>query len=343
MSDKHTSLRKNQMIMRGLLIICIVIGHGMVIRGDIAKSVAWISFIAVPGFFFLAGMNYKPRETMEQVKKVAITKFRQLMIPYFIILFVIESPFLVKNILDGDSVLSILKEMVLLIYGGEFLVGLTTAAWFVPVFYFTRVFSDLLHTVVKKNYVPYVMGFIYLLGMLHGYINIHYGLHILSPMCVLTTFVTIPYFYIGYRFRKNIKELHTHYRQVMVINLFIAVGLILTYVMTQPYIYDLRSIHYMNPIIDLFLPLSLFLILFAICDQLGKLQWVAKPIMWIGNHSIGIMYFHLSVNFLLRYIVPWDSLVNNMVVFTIVGVLGPIAISKIIKMIPKVRAIFIYI
>lgn len=343
MGNTHISLRKNQMIMRGILIVCIVVGHGMVIRGELVKSIAWISFIAVPGFFFLAGMNYKPRETMEQVKKVARIKFKQLMIPYFIILFMIESPFLLKNLIEGESIYSTMKSIALLIYGGEFLVGLTTAAWFVPVFYFTRVFSDLLHTIVKKQYVPYVMVFIYLLGMLHGYMNLTYGLHIISPMCVLTTFVTVPYFYIGYLFRTRIQRLNTHYNQVMIANVFVAIGFIAFYIATQPYIYDLRSIHYMNPLLDLLLPLSLFLILFAVCDQIGRWRWVASPIMWIGNHSIGIMYFHLSFNFLVLYIVPWSSMVDNLGMFTVIGILGPILISHIIKRIPMIRTLFVSI
>ncbi len=169
-------------IARGIAILLIVFGHSWI--ADISDSEKWkltevISSIAIPLFFFLSGLFFKPKLGL---KYLVMRKTDSLLKPYFVVLSVLAVLLLVRFVIiikpTGTSILAIIGYFVMVIsaiigyfyqviYGvGSLLPLMWSPLWFLPCLWTVYIFSYIFIKAVGYEKRSAVIKSVFLLVLL---------------------------------------------------------------------------------------------------------------------------------------------------------------------------------
>jgi fucose 4-O-acetylase-like acetyltransferase len=124
-------------ISKGAGIISVILCHSMIPVSDdviLESVVAFLSSFVMALFFIMAGMTYNGNKHRNNIKNYAISRGRQLLIPYFII-YIIMTLLFIPLAGSIDTYLTPGDLIFWLLYGAG-PPGQTTYLWFLPVLYF---------------------------------------------------------------------------------------------------------------------------------------------------------------------------------------------------------------
>ncbi len=128
-------------ISKGVGIIIVILCHSMIpMHGDVYlyAAVSFMTGCVMAMFFILAGMTYNADKHRENLKQYAISRGRQLLIPYFAI-YIIMTLLFIPFIGTIDTYLTPSELIFWLLYGAG-PPGQPTYLWFLPVLYFGLLF-----------------------------------------------------------------------------------------------------------------------------------------------------------------------------------------------------------
>ena len=136
---------------RGIGIFAVVVVHSMIpMRGDVylEAAVTLLASFAIALFFLMAGMTYNGDKHRNNLKAYAISRGRQLLIPYFVLYIIIMVMF-VPLAGSVDTYLTPGDVLFWFLYGAG-PPGQATHLWFLPVLYFSLVFFIAIEAVTHK-------------------------------------------------------------------------------------------------------------------------------------------------------------------------------------------------
>lgn len=269
-------------IAKGIGIICVVIGHTEISDTLFGRI---IYLFHMPLFFYISGYLYKKQENMKAHLK---NKSIQLLIPYFVFLFIFTPVNGLSDLLNNTSlsISDIISFVLKILSGGKNIGGATTVFWFITCFYLTQILYNLLHNKFSEksiNYIAVVMLILgYLSPMLIADINIPWNANVVL--------VALPVYHIGYLSRKFDLTINNYILSIVIICIVVLAAFI-------PDIdFDMKDSHYGIPVLSLVC--SLFLITFVkkISYYVASSNTIVKQILeQIGKASLIIMYFHMLI------------------------------------------------
>ncbi|MGD9395719.1 MAG: acyltransferase family protein [Candidatus Thorarchaeota archaeon] len=139
-------------ISKGVGIIVVILCHSMIpMHGDpyLYSAVSFMTGFVMVMFFVLAGMTYNADKHRENLKQYAISRGRQLLIPYFAIYLIMTLLFIP---LTGsiDTYLTPGELIFWLLYGAG-PPGQPTYLWFLPVLYFGLLLFIMIESVTRSH------------------------------------------------------------------------------------------------------------------------------------------------------------------------------------------------
>lgn len=329
--------RLNQIdIAKGIGIILVVVGHTTTYLGF--EKV--IYQFHMPLFFILSGFFFKDKY-VKQPLVFLLSRLKRLYIPYVLnglrlfIVFLVISYLVREN--TGFSILGGLYYSLLIILG----IGsapLAGTIWFLRALFFVSFIFIFLKWIISKiNCNHNIILFISVLGFLI------IGYKTQLPYRVSSSFVALFFYYIGYLYASNMEYVKMNL-------LFFIIALVVLIYSSIINIVDLAYNTYTS---------ILLFILSSICGTYSVL-FVCKKIKqnsfleFIGKKSLAIMIFHflsfvpINLMIVFLYNLPLERILDYptikeyhwwWILYSVVGVLGPLLIDKIIidfeKLLPR--------
>lgn len=300
-------------IVKGIGIILVVMGHS-----DNYFAQKYFFWFHMPLFFIISGYLFRPMKSNFQLIK---KRTFQLLIPY------LSFGILLSLILflNGFSLISFIKDIIKLFYGGQILQGYFAVFWFVTCLFLTQViFSTLLHYVKKTQIQIAIIVLSYLLAQIIGKVSVFKDLAF--PWNFDVMFLAIVYYAIGY-YSKNYL---THIIQK-------TITLFASFVLTILLIYlnskldinfrlDMKYSVYEPMFLDILIPLVFTIFIFSVSYQISEIKILFikhKNIFeYIGAESLTIMYLHFPIKLILKGIGMYNSYS-----FVILGIMIPFLVS----------------
>lgn len=306
-------------IAKGILIILVVIGHSKIDKTfPIVRNIYWFH---MPAFFIISGYLFKlhKNDFIPWIKR----KVKNFFIPYT------TYGLIILIVLYHKDLLVFTKQLVKYIYSGRAIDGVY---WFIPCLFLTQIIFGLLIAKFKKKYVIIALLIMYILAHIEAAFYIpkdnnylHWSYIYDAPWNIDVCLMSIPYFAIGFYFKKIIDAIDKKFKiYVFIMATLICIVLIgLSYYNIFNYSLDMKLSHYNHLVLDIIIPVlfTTWVIMF------GKL--ISKVIMlnrisFVGLYTLPIMYLHLPINNVLQSRLNYGNLV-----FIIVGVILPLTFAWI--------------
>ncbi|MFW9976186.1 MAG: acyltransferase family protein [Candidatus Thorarchaeota archaeon] len=139
-------------ISKGFGIIFVVLAHSMLpVLNNVflESSIFFITSFVIALFFIMAGMTYNGDKYRNNLKSYALSRGRQLLIPYFFIYILMMLLFIPL----AGSVDTYLKplDLILWLFYGAGPPGQPTYLWFLPVLYFGLMFFTVIEAITKNQ------------------------------------------------------------------------------------------------------------------------------------------------------------------------------------------------
>ena len=183
-------------IAKGLGIICIVIGHALT-KGTPLRR--WVFAFHVPLFFILAGLTFAPKNSLDYIK----TRFRRLMIPYYLVSIFSIAIYLVLGKYVGVSdpnQMSFVNNIASMIYGSSKFgyMKWNLPLWFVPCFFATMcIFNLIVNLMENRRWKDCKLLLISVVLLLIGY-TLSNGFFIYLPFQLETSMSLLIFVVCGY-------------------------------------------------------------------------------------------------------------------------------------------------
>lgn len=350
----NTSHNKCIDIAKGIGILFMVMGHA---GFPYSK---FFYFFHMPLFFILAGYVFKDKyiSDWKNLKTYFIKRIKSLYLPFVIcnIFFLIfNNLFVYSNIyttnqalLDGnignnygiDKILSLKNIIIKLIYIIILATGtkLGGATWFLKVLFFISIFFALIAYFLKKyiynEKVFYVLGFIITIILLLAGFTLHkfdftfYHIGIMLSSSIL--------FYIGYIFKEF---------GIIGKITFKIFGVSFIILLISSFIFDkginLSTNNYYNPFLLIVFSLSGFAFTIYVSKYLNNIKFLSNIFEFLGLRTMPILCLHLLFFKIVTYIqvilyslptyrlasFPYYYTKYWWILYTIVGILGPIIVN----------------
>lgn len=196
-------------IAKGIGIILVIMCHSGYING----MAIYVNSFFMPLFFYTAGLVYRDKEL--ELKKYLMTKFKTLMVPYYVwnVLLILGSKVIGRRI-GIDAILGILygrfqfsksSSQLLLHYNNSHM-------WFLPCMFLTLTIYWIIRKFVSCRMKPIVIGLLCGLGMVIGRISPIY-----IPLSLDIVLVMLPFLYLGHKNLLNNPFILKHEIAVVVI------------------------------------------------------------------------------------------------------------------------------
>lgn len=273
-------------ILRGLMIICVLIGHCSFAH-NLMLDVFWFH---MPIFFMISGYLTKipyenPIKNSEYLKK----KILRYALPYFsysIILYCIFHPE------------SILKNLVRTLYAGYNNITIYSYPfWFINALFVSSIgFTYLLWITKKyKNHV-FILTIIILLFFIIIHINNVYPLPFPLPWGLDQMFGALVFIYIGYIY--NWKHLSKPLQIILLLIAIVFPFLNLAY--DYNYILNMQKMEYNNFIFDLIIPCSFAMLFYELSLIIKKVPIGNKILEELGKASMTIFFIHAAIFYIIE-------------------------------------------
>lgn len=304
-------------ITKGLGIIGVVLGHS---GNEIAHH--YLFWFHMPLFFLLSGYTFKVINNKEEFLPWLKKRAKQLLIPYISFAIIITIVKFTVEALHGNlSLISMIKDCLYIVYGGQLLTGYYGVFWFITCLFITQV-SFALIVIYFKNVKTQlaIIGILYLLSHVDSQLLDTYNIPI--PWNMDVSLLAITYYAIGFYVRRL--SLSAHKQKAIVI---IASIISLSFIISDKfgllvYELDLKKNIYNNLLLDLLIPLSLTVVICFIGYYISRVS-EAKILATLGTLSLSIMYLHIPINAIGRYL-TFDY---GIFAFALIGITIPILIN----------------
>lgn len=267
-------------IAKGIAIVCIVVGHIIVLIPQFSVLFQIIYLFHVPLFFFISGFLFKKESN--QIKYV-IKKVRHLIIPYFCV-FLLIAPIILY--IESASISDFFVACKKYIWGGEqlevILRGAFIPMWFLPALFITQIIYNglqncfkikVMHTIALVLYIVNIFQVLYFKGF-----SLPWSVHVIT--------LSIPIFHIGYIF-KNIDMP----KRIFVIPCFLA---LLSPILISGNTMDMSKANSGIPVLTLISSILAILAVIYVSKKVSGTK-IAKLFVQLGKASLVIMAFHFPV------------------------------------------------
>ncbi len=276
-------------VARGILILLVVIGHSTDVSEIWQVMIYWFH---MPAFFILSGIFFKDRR--ENPFLLFLKLVRKYWIPLWIYYFL---TLLTVKIGTGDFVFS-QKDFWDNVRGGRAATG--SVYWFPTVL----ILTVFLYTLLERYFKP---GFVFP-AILLLYAAAHYESVFLVPDSYEKpviwgadiVLISVFYFFIGVRLRKTIRKWTDRINPVLYSVVFLTSALLLFLQLRLGdkrfiYVLNMKTGKYTDMILDFVIPALFTAAVFALSKLLQKFKPAECIFSFIGRHTIGIMYLHVSL------------------------------------------------
>lgn len=271
-------------IAKGIGIILVVLGHVNYVSDLDYNIIRVVYMFHMPLFFFLSGYLYKKNTDTKGLVK---NKFQQLMVPYFVSLFVLApfSPMLKELYVSSDVTFIMIVEVIgKLLFGGCYLYDEVGILWFLPVMFFTQIVYSVLCNRLKIHNVHLVI----LLLLIGAYVlSIRFAKDQLVPLNAHVVMGTLAIYHIGHMYKKS------GYKENIIIVTVLALISIASIWFLQDNIFSIRSGYYGYPFFTLFCAIVMILLVKNISEAISRNNILSKLFISLGKESLIIMCFHM--------------------------------------------------
>lgn len=303
-------------IAKGIGIVAVVLGHSGSGNHYISHYLYWFH---MPLFFIIAGYLHKQPDSWAMFAQRTRKKTVCLLVPY-VAFYLTLLP--VYKIVSGLPLVITLADLKRLILGGQMFGSLFAPFWFITVLYLSQVtFSLLLLKVKDSKKLAAILAVSYILAYLDSlYTQTVYDYKVMWNADVVL--LAVVYYGAGYLLRSHNGTGRPSLVWGSLLITFLAVVLDAADLIN--YSLNMRSGRYNHFLLDFLIPVSICILIMLLSRNLEGLC-LGKYLAQAGLNSLSIMYLHLTVN------VIWDLFFSrNYIVVTILGLIFPILISKLI-------------
>lgn len=311
---------------KGFLMVLVVIGHfsgPMPTEFPLIKYIYWFH---MPAFFLLSGLFFKPLADNQQLKPAIQKRFMQLLVPYIFFLLFLTAIKYGMAIGEGSFTAAFLRQdLIELAAGGRFLRSEHGVFWFVTVMFATYLLFLWITRFKRSVQLAMLVG-CYILAQIEG----SFAMSLASepdaasmqiPMLwnLDVVLLAVVYYAVGYYFK-------AFWMNIPKSAIALAAGTVFAAVFADragwiDYHLSMKFLRYDHFLLDLFIPLAFTLLLIGIFQQLAA-KAALPCLLKIEEHSISIMYLHISIGFLAEDFLPF-----NLFTYTLLGLMVPIILS----------------
>lgn len=301
-------------IAKGILITLVVLGHSEFKYRDI------IYWFHMPAFFIISGLLYKKRSL--NLLKLA----KKIFIPY-LSFSIINIPVLYLTDTRFNGLQGIFNLIGKHIYSGKDLDGVF---WFIPVFFLTKTIFDFLYKHTKTRYFGIIIVSFYVIAhMISIYLfpaanHTNVPQYLVLPWDIDVVLITIWYYFIGVKLKNYINKINTE-KMLYYSGMFCALFIVINKLYGINYCLDIKYSYYKFLVLDTVIPVLFTLFILSLSSKI-PFKDVRLILAYLGRKSLYIMYLHIAFNSLLMIEVNYEY-----TVYTLLGVLLPLAFSKLVE------------
>lgn len=268
-------------IFRGLMIICVLIGHCSFAH-NLILDVFWFH---MPIFFMISGYLTKmPYQNPIKNSKYLRRKILRYVLPYFsysIVFYCIFQPE------------SILKNLIRTLYAGYNNITIYSYPfWFINALFVSSIgFSYLLWITKRYKNHTFLLAIIILLFYITIHINVVYPFSFPLPWGLDQMFGALVFIYIGYIY--NWKQLSKPLQ--IILSLIALVFPFFNFECGYNYILNMQKMEYDNFILDLIIPCSFAMLFYKLSLIIKKIPIVNKILEELGRASMTIFFTHAAI------------------------------------------------
>ncbi len=318
-------------VAKGIGIVAVVAGHcysginpssQCPVESDVARYLYWFH---MPLFFVISGYLFTPVRDWPECRGWALRRGRQLLIPYCsLVLLITIVRYASMWASGGLDPAWVAKDLARVIAGGRFAADAYNTIWFITCLYATQLGFALISLRFRTTRVQLaVIGAAYLLGHLEAWIGRPSQLPV--PWNVDVALVAISYYAFGFHLRRLWAKDCRRMVGFLAGGTFLAAVLLAGDALNlYRYSLALKSLDYHNLVLDLVVPLSFSLAVFAVSKAFLSVR-LAGPVALIGSVSMPIMYLHMQANLMVRQFSDY-----GLVPYIIIGVLIPAVVAWVV-------------
>ena len=318
---------------KGILIILVVLGHILPPPYAVLTTPAsYIFLFHMPAFFMISGYLANPgKRTLTQN---IWGKAKRVLGPYFFYLFLIAGPQLLRTGLKTAKWYFFKKPLGWFLKGGQDLNAFYCGAlWFLTCSFFIYVFFYVIELLPKV----WMRAIVYIcMWILSHYQSIH-----MTPEKQATfwlwdvAIIGVVYLAVGKYFKKYLFDKKVLAGSVICVVTFVVLHSLKLVPAWEEYGIELWSHTYKNPVLDMILPVGIFVILANIVKLIPEGK-VSAFLSELGKFSLAIMAMHQMVMHIIIDIIGY----YNVAVVTVIATLVPYFIVKFVwAKIPGIRKI----
>jgi fucose 4-O-acetylase-like acetyltransferase len=275
---------------RGIGIILVVFGH-ILTKPLYGLDISYAIFtFHMPLFIFLSAMVLKDADW----KTVARTRFRSLLIPYFVYVLLVGIPLTIATLPEGLAATA--KFGARLFLGGGFFFTELGPFWYVPTFFVSVVIYSALRRRLQGDGTPAFVAVMaitllaaYIVSALRISLPIPYCLHVVPAMVFLI--------WVGRRIPwQTLLSPPWLLASIAVIIACIALD---SRTATPSFAMDLKGGLLGTPILGILLAIAGSHICFVISDALSRQKNISKVLALIGRNTLPLLFLHQSVHYAL--------------------------------------------
>lgn len=299
-------------VAKGLSIIFVVMGHS----GDHAIN-EYLSWFRMPLFFMLSGLLFKPVHP-DKFYGYMKKKGKAMLIPYFSYGLLIAGGLFALT----QNFQQLFIDAGKLLYGGLALAGPYGVFWFITCLLLTQIaFGFISRFHIGVQVVILAVSY----GTGHALAN-HYG-EAMIPWNADVALITLTYYAIGYYMKGILSVLVKKWFVPVLFGMISLLFVTLDFMKVFHHVTDLKYKVYGEMGLNLIIPVSFSIAICSLCYWIAKAAF-SKQLAYLGRNTITIMYLHIPLNIFIKTLFKVEY---GIVVFTLFGVLVPIAASMIIR------------
>jgi polysaccharide biosynthesis protein PslL len=266
-------------IAKGLGIITVVMGHS---GNELAHH--YFFWFHMPLFFMLSGYTFKAHTNTNEFLLWFKKRAKQLLIPYISFAIIITVVKFGIDITQGNlNILSLVKDSIRIVYGGQLLRGQYAVFWFITCLFLTQlVFALIVMRFKEIKTQLLIVGIAFLFAHVESkLLTVH---NIPIPWNADVTLLALTYYSFGFytrRFLINIIQRHLTTIVLLIISIMLIIG---NHFEIFTYELDLKYRIYNNLLLDLVIPLSFITTICGISYWISKLP-IAKIFATLGTMS----------------------------------------------------------
>ncbi len=319
-------------IIKGILIICVVLGHSNIDYSDI------IFWFHMPLFFIINGYLWKKQEIEFNV--FVRKKVKRLLIPWLFYFICLD--FIPMVLIERLSIQRIIYRCLSFFWGGKIYQGVY---WFLPVLLVSSCFVFILEKYFNERIEVLTCIGMYLLAIVESVLFIpdvssNIPLYLCFPwnadVCLLAT----SYIIVGKRLKRQMSKIDGTGNIILCISsTILALFFIILSVLNKfSYRMDMKYSLYKSFLLPFSLPIIFGCVLMYISRAINKVKILSAIMQMCGRSSLIIMFIHIPIR---QYLFEMISLYYNPYIYVGVCCLVGIVIYLFVNETRKIRVLFL--